>query len=297
MGRSEGRHTALTGGGHAWSSNRTLHGTSIRKLLEDIYETLAFSGIYLEQWHSESSTGQYEFILPPLPPQEAADTLLHAREIINTVAAGYDLRATLYPKPFPNMAGTASHVHISISSPNGANREVYESFYAGILKHLKSILAFAYSNPSSYDRMADGCWAGGCWVAWGTQNRETALRKVDGSHFEIKVLDGLANIYFAIAAIIAAGTNGVVQKEELTWGDCHKDPAQLSGEEREKLGIKDMLPKDLETALLDLEADSELGDLLGHEFVVRYTGIKRAEMNLLKGMEVSERRDWIIERY
>lgn len=298
MSRSNGSLTTLNNsGGHAWSSARALHGNRMLEMLEKIYDTLAESGIFLEQWHSESAIGQYEFVLPPLAPLEAVDTLLHTREIISTVVASYDMRATLYPKPFPNMAGTASHIHMSISSPGGDKKEVYEPFYAGVLKHLQAIIAFTYSNPSSYDRMADGCWAGGRWVAWGTQNRETALRKVKDSHFEVKVLDGLANAYLAIAAILAAGTKGVVDKEVLVWGDVPIDPALLNSEEREKLGVKDMLPKDLREALEMLQKDGELTALLGKEVVERYVGIKRGEMDLLGGMGVEERKEWIMERY
>ncbi|KAE9366883.1 developmental protein FluG [Stipitochalara longipes BDJ] len=289
--------TLSNSGGHAWSSNRALHGNKILDMLHQIYDSLAVSGIYLEQWHPEAATGQYEFVLPPLPPLQAADALLHAREIISTVVAGYSMRATLYPKPFSNMAGTASHIHISISSPDGDKKEVYEPFYAGVLKHLQALIAFTYSSPSSYDRMVDSAWAGGRWVAWGTQNRETALRKIEGSHFEIKVVDGLANVYLALAAIIAAGILGVRDKLELTLADCLRDPGQLSDEERQALGIKDMLPKDLETALQALEEDTELTEQVGKDIVVRYVQVKKAEIDLLNGMRAPERKQWIMERY
>jgi glutamine synthetase len=299
MSRSEdgALQTLSNSGGHAWSSNRALHGNKILDMLHQIYDSLAVSGIYLEQWHPESAAGQYEFILPPLPPLQAVDALLHAREIISTVVAGYSLRATLYPKPFANMAGTASHVHLSFSSPEGDKKDVYEPFYAGVLKHLQAIIAFGYSNPSSYDRMVDSCWAGGRWVAWGTQNRETPLRKIDGSHFEIKAIDGLSNPYLALAAIIAAGTQGLKDKLDLILGDCLKDPALLGEEEKKVLGIKDMLPKDLEAALQALESDQELTELVGRDVVARYISVKKAEIDLLNGMQASERKNWIMERY
>jgi glutamine synthetase len=299
MSRSEdgALETLSNSAGHAWSSSRALHGNKMLDMLHQIYDSLAVSGIYLEQWHPESATGQYEFILPPLPPLQAVDALLHAREIISTVVAGYSMRATLYPKPFADMAGTASHLHISISSPDGDNKEVYEPFFAGLLKHLQAIIAFTYSSPASYERMADGCWAGGRWVAWGTQNRETALRKIEGSHFEIKVIDGLANVYLALATIIAAGIQGVKNKLELTLGDCLKDPAHLSEEERKTLGIKDMLPKDLQAALQALEDDKELRELVGEDIVERYIRVKKAEIDILNGMHAGERKHWIMERY
>jgi glutamine synthetase len=283
--------------GHAWSSARVMRNDKILKMTEEIYDTLANTGIYLEQWHPESSSGQYEFVLPPLPPLAAVDTLLHAREIIGTVASRYSMHATLHPKPFPMMAGTASHVHISISSPNGEQTAIYESFYAGILAHLRAICAFTYSTAASYDRVADGCWAGGRWVTWGSQNRETPLRKVAGSHWEIKCLDGLANVYLAMAAIISAGVEGVVSQETLVWKDCEKDPASLTADERAKLGIEEPLPASLEEALEELEEDDGLGEMLGKELMARYVAVKKAEANFLNGMETEERREWIIERY
>jgi glutamine synthetase len=287
--------TILDSGGHAWSSARALQSSTILKIAEEIYDALSKAGIYLEQWHPESSRGQYEFVLPPLPPLEAVDTLLHARDIICTVAAGYSMRATLHPKPFPMMAGTASHVHISISSPNG--EQVYESFYAGILAHLRAICAFTYSNAASYERVADGCWAGGRWVTWGSQNRETPLRKVAGSRWEIKCLDGLANVYLAMAGIISAGVEGVVAGDSMDWKDCEKDPATLSVKERGDLGIEEALPTSLEEALEELQEDDGLGEMLGKEVIMRYIAVKKAEADLLNSMEAEERKEWIIERY
>ncbi|KAF8854786.1 glutamine synthetase/guanido kinase [Acephala macrosclerotiorum] len=283
--------------GHAYGAARALHGNIILDMLEDIYDTLAAADIYLEQWHPESCSGQYEFVLPPLSPLEAVDTLIQAREIITTVAANYSIRATLFPKPFPMMAGTASHAHLSISSPGGDEDEVWKPFYAGVLKHMGAVIAFTYSNPASYDRMVDSAWAGGRWVCWGTQNKETPLRRIKGSHFEIKTLDGLANPYFAVSAIIAAGLLGIRGEEKLEIGDVQKDPGRLTEEERKGLNIKDMLPKDLETALKVLLEDEEMVGVLGKELVERYVNVKRAEMNMQGGMLPEERRTWLVERY
>lgn len=284
-----------TSGGHAWNSSRALQANS--GMLTVINDNLAKAGIHLEQWHPEAALGQFEFVLPPLPPLEAVGTLLHAREIISASIVGYGLRATLYPKPFPMQCGTASHVHISISSPKGEDKKIYEAFYAGILLHLPAIIAFTYSNPASYDRIADGCWAGGRWVTWGTQNRETPLRKVAGSHWEIKCLDGLANMYLAMAAIISSGTQGVIDMSKLTWGDCEKDPAYLSEDERKAMGIEQGLPKDLNEALKYLEDDTILTENLGQRAVTRYIEVKKAEMKLLEGMNAHDRKQWIIDRY
>jgi glutamine synthetase len=184
-------------------------------LIEEIVETLASIGIFLEQFHSESSPGQFEFILPSDSPVAAVDTLIKARQVITCVAEKHGLRATLHPRPYPFAAGTASHAHVSISPPT---KEA--SFLAGVLHHYPSIVAFTLSGDASYDRVKSGIWSGSEWVAWGTQNREAPIRKISPGHWEIKSLDGLANMYLAMAAFLAAGYSGVKEDKPLTIKDC-----------------------------------------------------------------------------
>ncbi|KAL8305163.1 hypothetical protein RB597_003932 [Gaeumannomyces tritici] len=291
-------------GGHAWSTSRFSGNPQLAQLLRDMVTQLEAIGVEVEQLHAESAPGQFEIPLPPLPPLEAVDTLLHVRETLVALAAAADYRLTLHPKPFAKACGTASHVHVSVhtaavagANPNEVDKNIYESFYAGILGHLPAILAFTYSNPASYDRAADGCWAGGRWVGWGTQNRETPLRKIEGSHWELKCLDGLANPYLAMAAVLGCGVAGVRGKEPLIWADCTADPAALGDGPRRRLGMTQMLPSSLEEALKALEADARLAEVLSCQVVGRYSEVKRAELQLLGAMDPETRWDWIVERY
>ena len=279
-------------GGHAWSTAHALRPDYMMDLLEEIVQKLEQAGIEVQQFHAESSPGQYEFALPPLPPLLSVDTLIAAREIISLVVANAGLRATLFPKPAPAHAGTGAHVHVSLTK--GSDK--WESFYAGVLKHMKAIAAFTYSQDASYERIADGVWAGSTYICWGTQNREAPLRRIEGSHFEIKCMDGLANPYLAMSAIFGAGVQGVKDKQCLTMKDCQPDPSAISAEEREKLGIKDRFPRGIEQALQNLEQDKELWEILGPA-ADTYCKVKRVEKALLDGMEEGERRDWLIERY
>lgn len=278
-------------GGHSWSNARAVQNDDLMDFFEQIFEKLENAGIELQQFHPESSPGQYEFILGPLPPLQAVDTLLAAREIIIITAANAGMRATLIPKPAPTSPGTGAHVHISMTPSTH-----WEPFYAGILKHMRAISAFTYSNDASYERVVDGVWAGSTWVCWGTQNRETPLRSIDGPHFEMKCMDGLANPYLALAAIFGAGLQGVEDKEPLRMKDCLDDPASLSVEKRKEFGIKDKFPTGIEEAVDALEADKQLCELLGPAADV-YARVKRAENEMLKKMEPDERRNWLIERY
>lgn len=287
--------------GHAWSTSRYNSDPAIPKLLRDIVRDLDNAGIEVEQVHNESAPGQFELVLPAKAPLEAVDALLHTRETIAQRATEAGYKFTLHPKPFPGSCGTASHVHLSLNTADGTganDQSLYESFYAGVLGHMRAIAAFTYSHPSSYERVVDSAWAGGRWVTWGTQNRETPLRKIVGSHWELKCMDGLANPYLALSAVLLAGLSGIDNKKELVWGDCPVDPAILTAVQKKELGIKDLLPADLGFALTSLQKDEELCALIGNDVVDRYIKVKKAEAEqYFSNMTDSQRREWVIERY
>lgn len=153
-----------------------------------------------------------EIPLGPLPVLQAVDQLIHAKEVITYISATHGYRATFHPKPVPSGAGTGMHMHMSFKPVS-----VQESFYAGILEELPAICAFSLGGYHSYDRVSDGTWSGGTFCAWGDQNREAALRRVDASkaHWEMKTMDGMANPYLAVAAVLTAARIGVDRKMSL----------------------------------------------------------------------------------
>ena len=131
----------------------------------------------------------------------------------------------------------------------------------------------------------------------GTQNRETPLRRIEGSHFEIRCVDGLSNPYLVLAAIIGAGMQGILDKEPLEMKDCRNDPSTLTTKGREELGITKQFPKSINEALNYLEADEQLQNVLSKPAVDTYLKVKRAESEMLRKMEPEKRRSWLIERY
>ncbi|KAG7105267.1 Protein fluG like protein [Verticillium longisporum] len=290
-------YSKLETDGHAWSVGRAMDSPVVAEVIEPAIATLAEQGIFIEQVHPESAPGQFEVVLPRAAPLAAVDTLIHVRNVISNAATKAGYRMTLHPKPFAMACGNAAHAHLSISSADGDKPEVYQPFYAGILRHLRAICAFTYSNPASYNRLVDGAWAGGRWVAWGTQNREVPLRKISGSHWEIKCIDGLANPYFAISAILAGGLLGVRNNEALIWGDCGVDPATLTDNDKRELNVEEMLPLSIDEALAALQKDDDIVLLIGEELVERYVNVKEAEAKFLEEMNVETRRQWIMARH
>lgn len=278
---------------HSWSQ-MTLETRRLVPLLEKVSQILSSMGIKLQQFHAESAPGQFEFVLPPAAPLAAVDTLLAARQVITAVGEQHGLRATLHPRPVANGAGSAAHVHISITP---STQE--DSFLAGIFEYFRSITAFTLSSEASYERVRPGIWAGSEWVTWGFQNREAPVRKIEPGHWEFKPLDGVANMYLAMAALLAGGYIGLEEMLPLTVKECTVDAATLSHSERADLGITKQIPKTLEESLDDLELDelNNLNTLLGTELVKNYVTVKRAEIVRLREMPEEKRRMWLLERY
>ena len=317
---------------HAWS---TLTPTQWLQtpMLAEIATSLSDMGVDLQQFHAESGPGQYEFILPPAPPLLAIDTLIQTRQVIAQIAALHGLRATLHPTPFGEKgAGSAAHAHISMQPP-ARDRDF---FVGGVLEHLSALCAFTMPDAQSYGRVVDDQWTGGTWVSWGTQNRECPLRRVEDGRWEIRCLDGLANMYFVMAGIVAAGMLGLSSAPaappapgpayeqtvagatqhagmELAAGDeqprqaapevgykeldLPTNPSTLDEEGRARYGVTRKMPKSFDEAYSALNANGELKEALGSELVRNYLTMKDYEQEMLDRMGEAERRMWLIERY
>nr|OQO18173.1 hypothetical protein B0A51_14105 [Rachicladosporium sp. CCFEE 5018] len=287
---------------HAWSTMTDEQLADSMPSMVMICEALADAGIYIQQFHSEAGQGQYEFVLPPSPPEEAIDTLYQARQIIQHMASRQGLRATCHPSPFPPV-GTACHANISLSSGSApAHEEKQMSFFAGVLSHLPALCAFTLPEEVSYIRVADDHWTSGTWVAWGTQNREVPIRRVAGTdgtteRWEVRCLDGMPNMYLAMFAVFAAGLQGLNDGTEMKLKDCQSNPSQLSEVDKTDLGIETKLPTSLSQSLEALNEDTALNAVLGTEVVDHYIGMKKAEQAMLNETDDKIRRIWLMERY
>ncbi|RMD39400.1 hypothetical protein DV735_g5727, partial [Chaetothyriales sp. CBS 134920] len=280
---------------HSWS-NMTYQQLDMLPVIEEIVDTLAELGIHLTQFHSEAAPGQWEFPLPPYEPLKSVDVLYKTKDVIGNVAKKHGLKATAYPRPYNFTCGTANHAHISLNGPGVVDR-YDDSFSAGILEHLPAILALTLPLDESYERVKPGIWAGGEYVCWGTLNKEVPLRLCGPGHWELKSVDGIANMYLSIAAVLASGLHGVRERLPLTIQDCTVDPTALGEEGRARLGITTKLPSSLDESLAHLKSDRVLWALLGEGALVDYINIKEAEMAKLRAFSEAKRRVWLISRY
>ncbi|KAM0717420.1 hypothetical protein Q7P37_007272 [Cladosporium fusiforme] len=288
---------------HAWSTLTDKQYTESLPLMMTIVHALQDIDIPVQQTHSESGAGQYEFVLPPLPPVQAIDTLVQAKQCIQNVAATHNLRATCHPQPFPGI-GTACHANISLNTSDDALflEKGQMQFMSYVLAHLPAICAFTLPEAVSYTRVADDTWTSGSWVAWGTQNRETPLRRIATQHgqaarWEVRCLDGMANMYLALYVVMTAGLQGLREETEMSLGDCQVNPSQLTESDRASLGISEKLPITIEQSLAALEEDESLIKVIGSDVVNHYVAMKKAELEMLGAMPEHERHVWLMERY
>ncbi|GIL88819.1 hypothetical protein Vretimale_16959 [Volvox reticuliferus] len=181
---------------------------------------------------------------------------------------GFRLPSRWQPAPEPKPEGPApgpppSRLAIAAPSPQPIPSMEMLSFLAGVLTYIDVLLPFTSPSPNSYDRLHPGAWAG-AYAAWGYNNREVPLRvtapgpnRLDMMHLEYKALDGTANPYVALSAIMVAGMLGVFAKL-FPPEPCQVPPHELDTEASSRLGIR-LLPNNLRAAL-DLLQNSQKGE-------------------------------------
>jgi glutamine synthetase len=244
-------------------------------------------------------------------PVGAADTAVLVRETIRAVSTGQGLRASFAPKVLAGKVGNGGHVHLSlwrdgVNAMTGGDRRygttaAGESFAAGILTHLPALLAVGAPSVASYLRLVPSHWAG-AFVCWGLENREAALRFITGvvgdrpqaANFEVKSFDAAANPYLALAALIAAGRDGLGVAATLPE-PVDVDPASLDPADRAARGIPPV-PASLAEALAAFESDKVLRDAFGEELADTLAVIRRGEIDLFDGAdpdEITARTRWV----
>jgi glutamine synthetase len=252
-------------------------------IVEESVKILEKAGIQVCQFHAEGGgAGIFELSTEPLSPVKAIDALIYTHETLKTVAAKHKLHITIHPKPFEKSSGTGAHMHISISED-----EFADSFLAGMLANLPAIVAFGMPNFDSYDRQLI---AGGDFVTWGDENRLCPIRRITKAHWEIRCLDGAANMYLAVGALLCAGLGGVLRADELTIKGRKLLAPTIDDAEMKELNITTRMPTSLKQSLEALQRNEWLRNALGARLVKHYIGNKLQEESRSSNMSSLERR-------
>src|SRR5215204_3111456 len=239
---------------YVWGPDGPLDRTPYAaSFVAELAETLEEMGIRPEQCHAGVGHGNLELSVGEGEALAAADRRVMVLETIRGVAHRMGLEVTMAPKPYLDQAGNGHHLHLSMYSLEDDAPVLFEAsgvlsdrgsgFVAGILEHLPAVMAFTTPSPNSYQRIAPGMWSS-AFACYGPDNREAAVRLASPAagaesataNVEIKPMDVTANPYLALAAVLAAGMDGM--DRDLDPGEpTTVDPATLSEEERAERGI------------------------------------------------------------
>lgn len=274
----------------------------------DVVDALKAQGIQVESYYPEYGPGQHEFAFRYDDALVTVDRQIMIRETIRAIAAKHGMVATFMPKPFAGAAGSGMHVHMSAwkdgrnlfydaSDRLGLSETAYH-FIGGLLAHGRALCAFTAPSINSYKRLSAHAWAG-AYTCYGVDNREAIVRvpsplkgkAANSTRVEWKAIDASGNPYLALAAVIAAGQDGIRRK--LHPGDALQiDPTELSAAERSARRIEP-LPSTMAEALDAAAADPLFRETFGELFLEEYLALKRhdwAEYN-------SQVTEWEFKKY
>ena len=263
-------------------------------------EGLAALGLEVLAFNHEFMNSQYEINLRHTEALRAADRAFRLKAAVKDIAAQHGLVATFMGRPFNDQGGSGAHLHVSLNrggrnafdapeEEHGVGAEL-RAFTAGVLAHAPGLMALLCPTVNAYRRIQPDSLAP-THANWGWDNRTTFVRippeRGGATRIEIRVADGAANPYLAIAAVMSAGAHGL--REGL------RPPPPLHGDayraDRETIGRP--LPESLDAALEALESDTVLCRALGPQIVETFLALKRFEIQRHRAW-VS---DWEIAEY
>jgi glutamine synthetase len=274
-------------------------------LLRQMTDDLGAFGINVETLHHEIAPGQHELDFRYSRALQTADNIVTFRMALKTMAQQRGLWATFMPKPIRGTAGSGLHIHQSLGfkangsnafadpgDPHGLSRTA-KRFVAGQLLHARGMAAVLAPLVNSYKRL--GGYEAPTFITWGRINSSALVRiprphTPDSTRIELRCPDPSCNPYLALAAMLAAGLDGI--QRELPIPDPSEENIYLEpGAARRS--SRNMLPASLGEALAELEADGVIREALGAFLCDRFLSVKRLEWEDYR-LEVTP---WELEKY
>ncbi|MBM4195746.1 MAG: glutamate--ammonia ligase [Gammaproteobacteria bacterium] len=267
--------------------------------LQDIRSAMCLAleqmGLGVEVHHHEVATaGQCEIGVKFGHLVRKADEVQILKYVVQNVAHSYGKTATFMPKPLVGDNGSGMHVHQSLAKAGknlftgdkyGGLSDLALFYIGGVLKHAKALNAFTNPSTNSYKRLVPGFEAP-VMLAYSARNRSASIRipyvsNPKGRRIEVRFPDSTANPYFAFAAMMMAGIDGI--RNKIHPGEASdKDLYDLPPEE-EKL-----IPQvsfSLEQALQEMSADRaflKAGDVFSDDLIDSYIALKMQDVTRVR---------------
>lgn len=250
-------------------------------VIDTIYDYAEAQGLQIDTLIQEGGAGQLEINLIHGDPLSLADQVFYFKRVIREAALKHGVFATFMAKPMRDEPGSAMHIHQSVvdkatgrnlfSNPDGSPTETFFHFIGGSQQHIMELMPLMAPYINSHRRLTGGMSAP-TNLEWGHDNRTTGLRIPNSPpaarRIENRVIGIDANPYLALAASLAAGLKGMIDRIE-------PRPA-ATGEVWTNGKLLPEGPFDMLAAFNEADA---MHEMLGRDFCAVFSAIKLAELN------------------
>ncbi|CDZ73372.1 glutamine synthetase family protein [Neorhizobium galegae] len=250
--------------------------TKEEEVMRAIRTGLQGAGIPVENSKGEASAGQEEINVRYADALTMADRHVIIKNAAKEIAWGKGKAITFLAKWNYSAAGSSSHIHQSLWSADGKTplffdkdgehgmSELMKHYIAGLLSHAGEITYFLAPYINSYKRFMAGTFAP-TKAVWSKDNRTAGYRlcgdATKGIRIECRVGGSDLNPYLAMAALIAAGIDGIEKKMAL-------EPAFV-GDAYGGNGIRE-IPKTLRDAIDLMNGSELLRSAFGNDVIDHY---------------------------
>ena len=246
-------------------------------------------GVKVETQHHEVATaGQADIDMRYDSLTHMADKMMIYKYVIKNVARRHGKTVTLMPKPLFADNGSGMHTHQSIwkeGKPLFAGKEyagisqLCLYYIGGILKHAPALAALTNPTTNSYKRLTPGFEAP-VNLAYSSRNRSAGVRipmytpNPKAKRIEVRFPDPACNPYYAFAAMLMAGLDGIENKID-PGEPMDKDLYDLQPHEAAKVR---KMPGSLDESLHNLEHDHAFllkGNVFTEDVIDNWLSYKR----------------------
>jgi len=202
----------------------------LQNIRSEMLRTLEKIGVRMEIHHHEVGTaGQTEMDMRYTTLTRMADQVLMYKYVIKNVARKHGKTVTVMPKPIFMDNGSGMHTHQSLWK-NDKNLFYDQKGYAlisdkarhyigGILKHADALCGLVAPTTNSYRRLVPG-YEAPINLVYSQRNRSACVRipmyskSEKAKRLEFRTPDPSCNPYYAFAAMLMAGLDGIENKIE-----------------------------------------------------------------------------------
>ena len=263
-----------------------LQGSREEPLIGAIRHHLEHSGIPVETSKGEWGAGQHEINISYCDLLDMGDRTVLFKEICKEIAIQQGLSLTFMAKWDEDRAGSSMHIHSSLWKVDGGGSvfagdedsldlpvtcsSQFRWYLGGLLAHARELMLFFAPNVNSYKRYQEGSFAP-TGIAWAYDNRSVGFRVLgngDSLRVECRIPGADANPYLALAAILAAGLDGIENRIE--------PPEAVSGSAYSSFETTH-LPTNITQAREAFEESAFAREAFGREVVSHYARFARQE--------------------